>query len=138
MPTPYERLREIINSKFPDRLKLGFGVEVMPDLTKNKFAGKAVGTIIYSGSYGKKIQFPMSTVTYKSALILERFVVLGKPVTLADIFRTIEQVHPHYFSVDCDGRLNADNWNTICFLPLALPVSEWPDETLEAIIKLIE
>jgi hypothetical protein len=56
---------------------------------------------------------------------------------LADVLMAIDNFHKLYLVTDDETKKGEAVLNGVP-IPLSTPVSEWGDETLEAIIKLIE
>jgi len=159
MPIPYERLREILNAKFPERTELRFGCEVRSfsrynELGRSRSADRLTDerggtfTIICSTTSGNGWLFVNSvgfgTLWEKEIYNSRREVgILGQPVTLAEVLRAMAP-HSNFYITHYQGIPYArftdldDESEDQITVDIALPVSQWPDETLEKIIKLIE
>jgi hypothetical protein len=149
MPTPYDRLREKINQMFPERMELKFGCEftngdgiyriVHDDAPKNVWRTSSLKNPNHGIGFCSKDQFC-------------KHKILGTPVTMDEVLMALNGcLQAKTFRLECNGDLYQINYKEgkygwfedgkpvlVCELPLSLPVSEWPDETIDAVLKLIE
>ncbi|MCK9597780.1 MAG: hypothetical protein M0R06_01990 [Sphaerochaeta sp.] len=134
--TKYEELRNIINRMFPDRLKLEFGSEIR---SKDD---DVVQYVSYDEEYGIHNWVDQDGSVFQSSLEKgDRDTLLGKPLTIADVLKALPK--------NCNFDFQDDNRGSKLFwtsgakegefhIPFSNPVSQWPDETIEEILKLIE
>lgn len=129
--TPYEKLRARINELLPDRMTLGFGCEID--------TGNNIITLYADDGKGRLSFFDREGDTMHGSLanlIGNHTEILGTPLTLADVLRAIDKVYPHttHWTVKNDTLIHE---LSSLALPLAIPVSQWSEETLTKILDLI-
>ena len=149
MQSKYEQLRAVINQLLPERLELGFGCEVL-------FPHDRILTCLFGvncfyrfiGHTGQEFIKTKEVIEFDNGIS-----ILGQTLTIADVLRAIQKNDSnldHYkieFETHSELQENfaelkvykrGDDDIHIVKIDLSKPVSEWPDETLEKIINLIE
>lgn len=137
------RLTAILNRLFPERLELGFGVEVT-HMDKTFIVTHAEPNDGYVHVVDKEDPIKHYSFAYGAVRSL------GRPIELAEVLRAFRKrqggrVWCHLY-VEDDGRLwlqdidekYVDTKKVIAAIDLSLPVSRWDDATLDAVAGMIE
>ena len=138
MKTKKQELRELVNQKMPERVKLEFGCEV------ERTDSKRIQVIDCEKSEDKQWRVSETAGFYgKYAFYSEDrwWDILGKPVTLQDVLRMVSFKH----DVKLGGKdeiiiqkfSNPDIANYV-FIDISKEIEEQDDEVIDKIIKLIK
>lgn len=145
--TPYETLRGKINALLPERLTLGFGCEVK---TSHELNGAYIQIAPGECTTHCCINDKRPHVVYQSnhctasVHLDEKDIteILGPPLTLADILRAMHKKSA-FRHITTNGEVfdpairECETVGRGFFLPIHLPVKDWPEETLNSIIGLL-
>lgn len=142
--TPYEKLRGKINILIPSRLVLGFGCEIA--FHENDIY-KIICENVEKNGWHLLGAGDVRPIITKDILHHAKYIeILGAPLTMADVLRAIGKAEGNRVYIDepsgfdeSEAKLFLDDADrTVLGLDLSKPVSEWPEETLDAIIGLLE
>lgn len=161
MQTPYEQLRTRINQLMPERPALGFGCEIR---IKNELRTPKINSVYYTIKAGTVVKFvvkdddPCScgegyncAPTYWWCINEygvrfdiytkdeDEYEILGTPLTVVDVLLALQ--HKSYgYVLDQMGRISVARGREApktVRLSLLLPVSQWGDDTLNALLTII-
>lgn len=146
MNNNYEQLRSWFNKRFPERLKLGFGVEVVWQYThvagRSSWERAKRGIFVNHGNGKLGNPLPSNVLLYGNSstksLREEECKILGKPLTIADVMNALRDINDGNFLLGTDGTLWTNTTGGlvdtgICFDP---PTLSHPDND-EACGKLL-
>jgi hypothetical protein len=142
----YERLRTIINTILPERLKFEFGTDVIIPKAQGickVFGAGIVGYLIQQPGYDDELSSRYSTYEIPKKEIIK---ILGTPLSLQDILFAMSKVYDaKKIGIDCTGEIcvmptyeNRGDGKKYIQFDITKSVQEQKPEVLEAIISILE